>query len=359
MKKKGSVHDAWYTDNAQSYLRAPEPVNMFPIKQADEVTMAAPLTIYPFFFAQYEIIEDELLLNVKGRAALDLADQDALTGLWSSVVNGSFNASQIFASRRINPANPEGSAAAIIAPGKVSPEELNYHAPNFPPSDLLQVAQSLVTENLSSIGQVDFAVSNRQDSRKTAREIQAAGQQAGLLSGVKLVPFANVIREVYDFVWTLVQHFASINAVQVPETVKPFIDRDYYVFPAGDTEVIQRAEKLAALKAFYPVVAATPIGALVLQKIIELEVPHEAPRWNAALAQPDLRPIVAQLGQVLAAIPPESMPPETAQQIQAILANAQSVLQSTQLAGGSSGVPAPSAAGGDPNQSQGPEAGQA
>lgn len=359
MKRDGVVLDAWHTDQAQTYLRAPEPVNMFPQRGPDgQITVGQALTIYPFFFAQYEIIEDELLINVKGRAALDLADQDALTELWSSVVNGSKNASQIYASRKLNPANPEGNAAAQLTPGKASPDELNFYSPNFPPADLLTVAQALTTENMSGIGQVDFAANNRQDSRKTAREIAAATQQAGLLSGVRLVPFSNCIRETYDFVWQVLQWLVSINAVQPPEHLRQMVASDYYVFPAGDTEVIQRAEKLAALQSFYTVVAPTPIGPMVLQKIIELQFPIEAPKWNLALQQPDLRPVVGQLAQILAALPTESMPPQTAQQIQTILQHVQSVLQSSQLASGSPGVPAPSPNGANPNQPAGAPAGQ-
>lgn len=358
MKRGGVVHDAWYTEGAQSYLRGVEPVNMFPQRGEDgNIVVGKPLTSYPFFYAQYEIIEDELLLNVKGRAMLDLADQDALTGLWSSTVNGAKKASNVYASRRLNPANPEGNAAAVLQPNKASPDELNFFQANFPPADLLSIAQALTTENMSGIGQVDFAANNRQDSRKTAREIAAATQQAGLLSGVRLVPFSNCIRETYDFVWEVLTWLVGINAVKPPTNIAHYFQMEYYVFPAGDTEVIQRAEKLAALQAFYPVVAATPIGPLVLSKIIELQFPIEAPKWNSTLAQPDLRPIVMQLAQIIAALPPDSMPPNTANQVQAILTNVQSVLQSTNMAGGPPQLSGPSANGAGAGQPAGAQAG--
>ena len=124
------------------------------------------------------------------------------------------------------------------------------------------------------------------------------------------------------------------KAVVPPEEILPYFEDEYYVLAAGDTEVIKKAEKVNALQMFYPVVANTPVGPAILKKLLELQFPDEAPAWVKLLEQPDLKPIVMQLGQVLAAIPQDTLDPKTAANIQNILANAQSVLQQASVAGG-------------------------
>lgn len=344
LKKNGIVYVAWWQEQCAKWLKAPEQLDMgfyAVVETVDEQTnqpkqdiQPAPCPVFPFFWLPQEIIENEYLLAVKGRAYKDLADQDALTEMWSSIVNGTNRASQLWASQVFNPANPEGRQNLVMQAGVATPEEIKYNNVPYPDPMLLTVAQALSTENMAQTGQVDFAVNNRQDSRKTAQEIKSAQSQAGLLSSVRLVPFSNTVRQVYAFVWEIVQSMVRAKAVVPPEEILPYFEDEYYVLAAGDTEVIKKAEKVNALQMFYPVVATTPVGPAILKKLLELQFPDEAPAWVKLLEQPDLKPIVAQLGQVLAAIPQDTLDPQTAANIQNILANAQSVLQQASVASG-------------------------
>lgn len=331
-KVKGIVYVAWYAreqNSIEAWLKAPEPLT-FGLYNPDSGE-PFPVTFFPFVNYTYEFTEEEEPLKVKGRAAKDLADQDALSQLWTSVVNGTNRAANLQASYKNDPLNPEGQESKPIAPNTILGKEAEFWQAAYPDPMILTVAQALSTESLQSAGKVDYAAQNRQDSRKTATEINSAKDQSQRLSSINIIPLATVITEVYTIVWNLVQQQIQISTALPPEAqlipVPTHIEPDnwtdnYELAPAGDVEVIKRAEKINNLQQDLPLFQGTPIYMDLVAKYLELRFPDEAALWKSKLASADLTQIVQQLLMVLSNVPINTFTSEQQQSIQQIMQNA-------------------------------------
>jgi len=362
-KRKGIVYIGWYSrdSNEMGWLKEPEPLTF---GLADPDTLApSPITFFPFVYYLYEYTEEEEPLKVKGRASKDLADQDALSQLWTGLVNGVNKAVNIHGSYKNDPMNPEGGESKPIAPNAILSKEVEFWQAQYPDPMILAVAQSLSSTNMQSAGKVDYAAQNRVDSRKTATEINSARDQSMRLSSINVIPLAAAITEVYTHLWSLVQAqvLISLNLppeaqlIPVPSHIDPINWTDNYeLSPAGDVEVIKRAEKLANLQQDLPLFQGTPLYNSLLVKYLELRFPDEAMRWKAELQAPNLGDVVGQLMSVIAAVPVDTFTPEQQQQITAIMQNASTAVSlqtgSQSMASGPSNQspsPAPQGPGGE------------
>ncbi len=330
-KKEGIIYVAWYSPDADGahWLKNPEPLSMGIIDP--NTGKSNPVSMFPFFLYLYEFTEEEEPLHVKGRAARDLSDQDAMTHLWTSLVNGTTRAADLFGSYKNDPVNPEGQESRPIKGGTIQGKEVEYFQPAYPDPMILQVAQALSTENMQAAGKVDYAAQNREDSRKTATEINSAKDQSQRLSSINIIPLATVLTDVYTFCWNLVQQQVQISMtlppgaglVDIPQHIDPVSWTDNYeLAPAGDVEVIKRAEKISNLQQDLPLFANTPIYMDLVSKYLELRFPDEAMAWKAKLQSADLAAVVQQLLAVMSNVPVEVFPPEQQQQIQEIMQNA-------------------------------------
>jgi hypothetical protein len=345
-KKNGIVYVYWYTDQcSDKWLKAPEPLMLghFEAGTDAEGKVAAiplPSTAYPYFPCFSEYTEDEIIVNCKGRAAKDLADQDALSSLWTAVVNGTTRAANLQGSV-VNGPNTEGMQSQPLAQNEIFPKQLDFFQAAYPDPMILQVAQSLGVENMQAAGKVDYAVTNRKDSRKTATELDLAQEQSARLTSTNITPLADCIVATYTFCWQIIQSQVKttletgIQLIEIPEYIDPELFlRDYILAAAGDSEVIKRAEKIANLQQDLPLFSNTPIYPLVLSKYIELRFPDEAQAWKAKLESTNLLPIAQQLLQVLSSIPQEGLTSEQQQQLNAIMTNAQSAIAAAGVPGG-------------------------
>ena len=328
-KKDGIVYVGWYAQDigAETWLKTPEPLSFGLIGEDGQL---APVAFFPYVAYLYEFTEEEEFLSVKGRAAKDLADQDALSQLWTGIVNGTTSASEIQASYVNDPANPAGQENEPIKSGVINNREVKHWQAQYPDPMILTVAQALSTENLQSAGKVDYAAQNRVDSRKTATEINSAKAQSQQLSSVNIVPLATAITEVYTYVWHIVQQqviysLANPDAplIDIPQHIAPKFWTDRYeLAPAGDVEVIKRAEKMTNLQQDMPLFAGTPVYMDLLVKYLELRFPDEAALWKAKLQAVDPNQVIQQLLAILSQVPMNVFPPEQQQQIQSVMENA-------------------------------------
>lgn len=335
LKKDGLIWTAWYAESCKDkWLRAPEPLYLGEVSQGGLVQS----TKFPFVCILFEYTEEEEILNCKGRAARDLADQDALSDIWSAMVNGTKRAARLQASR-VNGPNAEGAQAEVIEGNKIMPYQVDYYQAAYPDPMILQVAQQLGVENQQSAGQVDYAVVNRKDSRKTATELSMAQQQSSQLSSVTITPVANAEVEVYEMCWEVVQSQVLAGIIPKPDhlAIEMFSD-NYVLAPAGDTEVIKRAEKIANLQQDIPLFAGTPIYNDIITKYLELRFPDEAMSLKEKLASTNLLPVVQQLLSVLQAVPTDNLTPEQQQALQSIMQNAQSAINASGTPGGPQGM---------------------
>lgn len=350
-KKDGIIYIGWYSveSKEQTWLKEPEPLTFGLV---DESGKPKPVTVFPFFMYIYEFTEEETILDIKGRAAKDLADQDAMSHLWTAIVNGTTRAADVQACYKNDAANPDGQETKPLKRGMIQGKEIEYYNAPYPDPLILSVVSALSTENLQSAGKVDYAAQNREDSRKTATEINSAKDQSQRLSSVNILPLAATITEVYAFVWLLVkdQILTSLKdpdapLIPVPTHIEVTNWTDNYeLAPAGDVEVLKRAEKVNNLQQDMPMFVNTPVYADLLSKYLELRFPDEAMAWKAKLAQPDPLPILQGFIEVLSSIQMDKFSPAQQEQIQTLMQNAVALGNQTgapPVASGPNNAPAP------------------
>lgn len=330
-KRAGVVYEYWYCQEYRNtWLREPQPLSFGVLNP--ETQEPIPLVTYPVFVCLNEFTEDQRILACKGRVFKDLPDQDALTMLWSAIVNGSWLAASINASVAASNMGAEGAQAQPIARNTISPQQLNYYQATYPDAVLLSVANGLMTENQSAAGDVNFAAVARKDSRKSATELQMADSMSNQLATVNIVPLASCMLEVYSFVWHQVRARVLYGGLEAPEALLPFFSADYALAPAGDVEVIRREEKIRSFQMDFPIVQGSAIFPEFLAKYIELRFPDEAPRW-AQLLQSPLPQVAGMLLEVVKNFPTDGLPPEQQQQLQQIIQTAENAIAT------STGVP--------------------
>lgn len=369
-KSPMGIQQFWYSEDPNHMLSDPVPLFIGKMEQGPVDPMApaqepvytgVPTDQYPIFPVFYEITENPVLIEIKGRAHADMHDQEALTMGWTSYVNGMIRASELFAARDQQAVveNPETlQTSVLIKPGVVTKEKLIFYTPPAPDAGCLMALQALRTENSSGAGQTDFAAANRQDSRKTATELNAAKEQAVQHQTVPLTNFAIGYSELLKFRWSIVQHnvrsgFNTKFMANHPE-VRAVLDQ-VEILPAGDVDYVARSEKLSKFTNFYQLFAQTPVGIYFLKKILELAFPDEYQQM-APLLQDNSRAVGQLMLELLKGLPPQTLntlPPELQGQLQ------QAIQTAEQLYGNSAGGPADTATRvaqppNNANQAQGP-----
>ena len=344
-KYKGQVYVSWFCDKygVSNWLKAPELLDM---------GLNQPLKIYPIFTLPYAENEEEKLSEVKGRGFLDSPRQEASTAIITAFVNGMLRASDTYAAP--SQIDDSGSMRELdtLERGKIYPMPLTFFHQDYPDPGVLKALQYLEAKGTQESGQVDFAATNREDSRKTAKEISSAEKQEGLLKSVGLTIYSEHLRQIFGFTWTIVQYLAATNAIQFLVIAQPtmvfiagqqiegpaqlvnnrrIILQKYDVRPAGDTDVIERAETLQKMKIDWPVIATTPLAATFLSDYLRLNYIKDGERYAQILQAGDMKKQVIQAlsGMIQALVTPEdvkALPPDQQQQLTNLQAQVQQVL---------------------------------
>jgi len=398
-KREGQVFVAWFSLEAgvDDWLLAPSALDldiaeqqMQPqtVMQADPLTgmpvpttvmqpvwVPSPIKLYPIFILPYRQTEKPRIIDHRGRVFLDEMKQEAQTAILSAFINGITRASNVYAS----PEKEDGTGAALkelenikLAGGRVLSNPMRFWSPPYPDPMVLGALQQFDVSNSQETNQPNFAVMNREDSRKTAKEIDTANQQQALLNSVQLTMFSTFIREVYSFAWLIVQSQAlqnKISFLQVsvptpklnpsagntpmidPMTGQPIVDnvwkndveviaQKYEVRAAGDVDVIARQEKINQMMQDWPVIQNTALRDRFLADLIKLKYPDTGEAYASVLAQNDqltqLKGMVARLGTIMAGAMqqhPEmmtSLPPEQQADVGNLVKQAMGVGQTMQ-----------------------------
>lgn len=385
-KKDGIVFVSWFctTDGCTDWLKAP--VQFYCGVDEKQTTMSIdlmtgmptpqeswqnkPMELYPILILPYRETEESKVVDHKGRCFLDEFKQEAQTALWSAFINGMNRASTVFAS----PMQEDGSGSALkelsnvkLVGNRILSRPMQFWHMDYPDPIVLRTLQHAEVTNSEETNQVNFAAMNREDSRKTAKEIGAAQQQQSLLNSVQLTLFSTFIREVYSYAWMIVQSQAlqsKIKFLQVKKQMpvldpmfnKPVIDQmtgapkmqDYYendfetigkiysIRAAGDVDVIQKEELVARMQQDWPVIQGTPLAQQFLLDYIKLKYPERAEKYAGLMEQGDpSKQLIAQLATVLQGavkdIPQQNLSPEEVNTVQQILARAQAYLNPQQV----------------------------
>lgn len=335
-KKDSQVYVSWFalTDGVDNWLRAPEVLDL---DLVDPLTgQKIPTKMYPYILLPYKESEKPTIVEHEGRCFYDDPKQEAQTAILSGYINGLTRAANLYAS----PEKEDGTGSKLkeidgmrLAGGRVMSQPMKWWSPPYPDPSVIKSLQFFDVANAQETNQVNFAATNREDSRKTAEEIKSSNNQQQKLTGVQLTMFSTFIRETYSLVWLIVQSKAIQNKIaflQVtiqqpiinPLTGQPAIGPDgqpmtetkrvndlkrlqqiYDVRAAGDVDVIQRQEKINQMMQDWPVIQQTPARDQFLQDLIRLKYPDTGERYVALMAQQPqldgLKAMVGRLGMIM------------------------------------------------------------
>lgn len=379
-KEAGAVSVCWYSKDCNStYLKNPIPfdngVRIKKVTQELDYTTGAittneswdPLTVkdYPLFLLPYKVTEDKRIANLEGRALLDESKQEAQTVIWSSFVNTTVRASNVYCSPDVSvePGLNVELLDTVLENGRVYNQPLRFFSSPFPPVDLVRAVNALDVKSQEELGQVSYAVNNRVDSRKTAHEVEAAEKQNAMLDVVTVVLFSAWWQRVLGYCWNIIQSHAlmgTIKFVQVdthgapdPLTGQPSVSKvndqvkishNFIILPAGDSDVIEREQTLLRRKEYWEfVVNFPPLAMVYLADMLKEAFPEYGLKYEAILQQmgqmateqgDNFKQLALGLYQMLESLiqdPNIAAKPEVAQNLDKIAAIGQQLQQPTQV----------------------------
>lgn len=370
-KYEGQVHVGWFSldHGVSDWLKAPQPL-FLGMRHQDEVTkqwVDTPIDQYPVYILPYRETEKPLVTDHKGRVFYDEYKQEAQTAVQSGFVNGITRASNVYAARN----QEDGSGSSLkevqnvkLRGGRILDSPVNFFHLDYPDPMVLKALQWMDVSNDQEMGQPNFAATNRQDSRKTAKEITAAENQQALLNSVQLTLFSTYVRSIYSLVWLIVQSQAlqgKIKFLLVKKSIpvqSPFggpvidpntgqamtqdiwvndfetIKETYDIRAAGDVDVVQKQEKINQMKQDWPVISQTVLRDAFLAEMLRLQYPDTGEKWATQLETQGsmitgMQGMINALSQIIMGIykdnPALLQNPQEAEQIKQILAQAQAM----------------------------------
>lgn len=358
-KLNGQVYVAWYSKECSDWLKVPEPLYVGVQQQSVEMVIdpitgmptpqqkwtPTPEYEYPVKILYYQEGEKPEIFDHHGRAHLDEYKQEAVSATWSAFINGTLRASNVYGS----PANQTDTGGAapkqlevVLEHGRMYDAPMSFFNAPYPDPVMLKAAQALDTQNSQETNQVAWAVNNREDSRKTATEIEAAQNQTVQINSVSVLMLSGFLRRVYKQCWRIVQSLALQNKIVFLQSASPEtngvptnnaqqIAMDYTLRPAGDVDVIEKQEKLSKMMQFWGVVQTVPgLNQVFLSDIIKTAFPEDGDRYIMAMMQGSPKNgVIQSLGALvksLVAVTPEAA--EFAPQLAQIEQQAQAALAS-------------------------------
>jgi hypothetical protein len=192
--------------------------------------------------------------------------------------------------------------------GNIYSHKLNFFHTPMPEVTVLHALNYLDTKNATTTGKNSFAVMNRKDSRKTAKEMEVADESEQKITSASMATLSEFLREVFTFSWQIVQSQAAqdlIDFIQIPEPtlvgqevyVNDFdtINQTYDIRPAGDDDIIKAQEEIAKMQQDWPVVQMTPLKDLFYQDYMALRYPEKAEIYIPVLQAADPKQLVQSL----------------------------------------------------------------
>ena len=352
-REGGIVQVGWScVARCNDWLRKPRPLFLGKRDAAGEVYE----TEYPYVIFHYMIAEDMTIKNCVGRAYLDKHTQEAVSSLMSSFVTAHRRASNFYFSKESDDPNQSNEQTSVqFVPGALIDSNIRQFQLSPPNSTMLSAIQTLVTQNSQEQSQMNYAAMNRQDSRKTATEIQTASAEAQLLSATQVSLFSISIKQIYEKCWEIYQSRVLDTLIEPTIPLHYFVDHQYNIKPAGDTDVVERQEKAQKMLQVWPVIqqnSALAVG--YMKDMLTMLFPDEAPKYIEQMKEDQTK--VQLLQQLSAIVQSLVIDPQTgqltqeaqpyAQQLQAIQQQVQALSGGDQGGSGGSGM---ATMGGQPN----------
>jgi len=338
-EKDGTVLSGWRgsdVSGCDNWLKAPAPhqIGIFDVQPSLAPNVPPnitprPIKIIPIVDFPYHLEEDEIILETQGRAALDLHVQDCLTSMWSGTANGVTRASRFFPTRKPAPGEtPKNEELFVLKHGCVYEGEFDTFQPTWPNTIAISAAQALAGKKAQEIGATNYAAMARNDTRKTATELNMAREEADNLSGPNISLYSARMLRLELIRWEVIKSGIQVEeALNVPPEARRFrfpasIPKEVIFSPtlnvtmAADAQVVRRAQRQSRFLENWPIVAETPFAIPYLESFLQEMFPDEFPQWKRAVQNADAR--VASLTEqlkrcldMLSNLPKEAVPPES------------------------------------------------
>lgn len=267
-----------------------------------------PESTYPIKLCVYTEGEGCKLRDKKGRVFYDQPKQEAEIALWSLYITGSIRASNVYSSPAETNVLNSGEALQKLEinleGGCVYNKKMDFWSPDYPSFDTVRAANALNSRGKAERGSFASAVMNREDSRKTAKELGLAEEKEISLSSVQVTSFSMFVASVYDHCVRLVRGLILQGLIQAPPNIlQRFLGRKFHTIPAGDIDVVKRREKLNNRFNIWPMVATNQTLAQVFLMDILTEIfPEDAVKYQQAIQHDDMKmQMIQQLAAMLGA----------------------------------------------------------
>lgn len=357
-KKDGLVYNAWFSNDCEkdwlrppmlhdvglinfdkalltspTMIMTPEGPQQIPFWASPEFEqqrgfLGSPLALknYPVIWFPYEMTENEELLRAQGRVALDHHVQEAMTHMLTNTVNASTRASALYAYAINEPGNDPGMRElGKLKPGEILGRELGIFQPPWPNNIILSLMEAMRVNKANEAGHSDFAAMARKDANKTATEMELATDSAQMIKTVDMDVYSSPVLDTLALCFQIATHQAIFGLCPPPPNPE-LLFGDYNLQPAGDVEVVKRAEDKQNAKEFFNIVQGTPAAEKILFFLIQRFFPDQADEWLMALSGPDKDGIIMQLIAILQAIPQDELTPDQQNALASVIASAQSVV---------------------------------
>lgn len=369
----GVVWVAWFSESGEDWLKLPaklflgrkkkieipgEPIlDAFGMPSIDPVTgmpvMSQPTVqlvdedelMYPLFILPYYETEKMFITDHVGRVFLDKHKQEAKTANISQFLNGCQRASGLYP-YLTNPSDrgAEELENVEIKSGTIPPIPISYFQLAYPDQTMLNLQNYLDIADSQEAGQPNFTVNNRQDSRKTATEVQAAQNESNQLNSVQTMLYSTFLRELYTFVWGIIKSKAINNEIVflwnegLGRNEVEKIDLDFELKAAGDIDVIKRAEQLQQYQTFWPIISQTPVALRFLADMLRLAFPldNKGEVYATELLLGDPTMLIQQLVAIINTVIDQedimSLTPDARLNMQNVLMQAQGLIARSSMA---------------------------
>ena len=308
-KKDNIVYVGWTCiDRCNDWIRKPRPLFLGKREQGEELYE----TQYPYVIFPYNINEDTTISLMKGRAQLDEYAQESATSLLSSFVTAHRRASGLYFAKDSNdPNNTNTQTGVFFTPNALIDSNIKQFQLTPPDSSIMGAIQTILGQNMQETSQVNYAAMNRKDSRKTATEVQAASSEAQALSASQVALFSIALKKVYTQCWNIYRSRTLEGLIQPTIPANFFTDHEYAIRPAGDTDVIERQEKINKMMQAWPVIQQTGASSIFLKRFVSMLFPEDGQAYVQAIEDDNTKTqLLMQLQTIMQALITD---PETGQ----------------------------------------------
>jgi len=290
------VANDWLREPRPLYLGAREPVQEGMMQKAQRLLVnrnSPPPSEpkyeedYPYILFPYLISENDTIEHLKGRVILDQDTQEAVTSLMSSALTQARRASGLYFSKDVSDPNDDILLQKNVTfrPNCLINSQVKSFQLSPPDPGIFSAIQMLVVGNQNETSQVTFAVNNRKDSRKTAKEMDLAEQQQSTLSTVQVVLFSIALTEMYRKACDVIKSRVLAGLIKPNPKVLPLYQMNYRVKPSGDTDVIEKQQMIQMMMQAWQVIQNTGAASVFMVDLIEKLFPDNAAKYVAAIQQ--------------------------------------------------------------------------